>query len=106
MIVVRYADDTVLGFQYEEQARNYLEQLHLQLGQYGLSINVKKTRLIEFGRKTMEKKITGKIKEVSEALRKRMNRPIWETAQWLKSIVHPYPNRRFHVNTQGRSRMR
>jgi RNA-directed DNA polymerase len=92
MIVVRYADDTVLGFPYEEQARNYLEQLHLQLGQYGLSINVKKTRLIEFGRKTMEKKIRGKIKEVSEALRKRMNRPIWETAQWLKSIVQGHIN--------------
>jgi hypothetical protein len=83
MIVVRYADHTVLGFQYEEQARNYLEQLHLQLGQYGLSINVKKARLIEFGRKTMEKKITGKIKEVSEALSKFRDEVV---KRWLKVL--------------------
>ncbi|NQZ07089.1 MAG: group II intron reverse transcriptase/maturase [Algicola sp.] len=202
MIIVRYADDTVLGFQYEEQARHYYEQLQLQLGQYGLSVNVKKTRLIEFGRyaaqnrakrnlgkpetfsflgfthycsqtragrfqigrKTISKSINKKLKEIDVELRKRMHRPVWETAQWLKSvvrghinyfgvpgnfcamakfrdevikrwlkalrrrsqrhkmpwskftrlvaiwiplaqIVHPYPNRRFHVNTRSRSRM-
>ncbi len=50
VMVVRYADDSVVGFQYEETARRFLTALHERLGSFGLTLNVQKTRLIEFGR--------------------------------------------------------
>lgn len=50
MIIVRYADDAVLGFQYREEAELFLEQLRERLGQFGLELHPEKTRLIEFGR--------------------------------------------------------
>jgi len=50
MMVVRYADDSVVGFQYEETARCFLKALQERLGRFGLTLNVEKTRLIEFGR--------------------------------------------------------
>ena len=50
MIVVRYADDFVIGFEHEADARTCLEALHQRLGDFGLNLHPKKTRLIEFGR--------------------------------------------------------
>ena len=50
MIVVRYADDFVIGFECEADARGCLEALHQRLGEFGLNLHPKKTRLIEFGR--------------------------------------------------------
>jgi group II intron reverse transcriptase/maturase len=50
MIVVRYADDAVLGFQYREDAEKFLEQLRERVRKFGLELHPEKTRLIEFGR--------------------------------------------------------
>ncbi len=50
MIVVRYADDFVLGFQYRKEAERFLEQLGKRLAEYGLELHSEKTRLIQFGR--------------------------------------------------------
>ena len=50
MILVRYADDAVLGFQYREDAERFLEQLRERLRKFGLELHPDKTRLIEFGR--------------------------------------------------------
>jgi hypothetical protein len=52
VIVVRYADDSVVGFRTQWQAQQFLVQLQLQerLARFGLSLNASKTRLIEFGR--------------------------------------------------------
>ena len=49
-IIVRYADDAVLGFQYREEAERFLEQLRERLRKFGLELHPDKTRLIEFGR--------------------------------------------------------
>lgn len=49
-VVVRYADDFVIGFEHEADARACLEALGERLGQFGLQLHPKKTRLIEFGR--------------------------------------------------------
>ena len=49
-IVVRYADDTIVGFQYEGEARTFLSAVQDRLKQFGLTVNPQKTRLIEFGR--------------------------------------------------------
>jgi len=50
VIVVRYADDLVAGFEYEADARAFLADLHDRFGAFGLSLHPEKTRLIEFGR--------------------------------------------------------
>ena len=48
--IVRYADDAILGFQNEDEARQYLRQLQERLADFGLELNEDKTRLIRFGR--------------------------------------------------------
>jgi len=50
VIIVRYADDAVIGFQHEREAKKFLEDLGAQLGEHGLELNEEKTRLIRFGR--------------------------------------------------------
>jgi len=50
MIVVRYADDSVVGFKRQWQAQRFLMQLQERVAKFGLSLNSSKTRLIEFGR--------------------------------------------------------
>ena len=48
--VVRYADDIILGFQYQTDADRFLENLQERLGKFGLELHPDKTRRIEFGR--------------------------------------------------------
>jgi RNA-directed DNA polymerase len=50
MIIVRYADDLVVGFEHEADARRFLDEMRERLGKYSLSLHPEKTRLIEFGR--------------------------------------------------------
>jgi Reverse transcriptase (RNA-dependent DNA polymerase) len=50
VIVIRYADDVVLGFQYRTDAERFLMQLRKRLVKLGLALHPAKTRLIEFGR--------------------------------------------------------
>jgi RNA-directed DNA polymerase len=50
MIIVRYADDFVLGFQHRKEAERFPEQLRKRLADYGLELHSDKTRLIQFGR--------------------------------------------------------
>jgi group II intron reverse transcriptase/maturase len=49
MIVVRYADDTVLGFQYEDDARRFWAELGSRMSKFGLELHPIKTRLLRFG---------------------------------------------------------
>ena len=50
MVIVRYADDIVVGFQREDDARRFLEAMRERLGKFALTLHPDKTRLIEFGR--------------------------------------------------------
>ena len=50
MIIVRYADDCVLGFEYEAEAKRFLEDMRARLAEFSLSLHPDKTKLIEFGR--------------------------------------------------------
>ena len=69
-IVVRYADDFVIGFETEADARACLEALKDRLQKFGLQLHPEKTRLIEFGR-------------VSAARREREGRGRCETFDFL-----------------------
>lgn len=50
MIIVRYVDDAVFGFEHETEAHAFLEALHEQVEACGLTLHPTKTRLLEFGR--------------------------------------------------------
>lgn len=56
VIIIRYADDAVLGFQHEDDAKRFLTAVQERLGHFGLSLNTEKTRLIEFGRYAHERR--------------------------------------------------
>lgn len=56
MIVVRYADDAVLGFQYRDEAEKFLADLQERVRKFGLELHPDKTRLIEFGRYAAERR--------------------------------------------------
>jgi len=128
MIMVRYADDTVVGFQHESDARRFWDAMRQRLREFSLSLHPDKTRLIEFGRfaaqhckkrglskpetfkflgfvlicgkslrgdfqlkrKSRRDRMRAKLREIKEALRRRMHRPIPETGKWLAQIVAGY----------------
>jgi RNA-directed DNA polymerase len=50
MIILRYADDTIVGFEHETDARRFLGMMRARLEEFALSLHPEKTRLIEFGR--------------------------------------------------------
>jgi group II intron reverse transcriptase/maturase len=54
MIIVRYADDFIVGFEHESDARCFLDGMRERLKEFALSLNPEKTRLIEFGRFAVE----------------------------------------------------
>jgi RNA-directed DNA polymerase len=56
MVIVRYADDFIVGFQHHIDARLFLEQMRGRLGKFALSLHPEKTRLIEFGRFAAERR--------------------------------------------------
>jgi RNA-directed DNA polymerase len=56
MIVVRYADDIVLGFEHRADAERYLEEWRDRMRSFGLELHPDKTRLIEFGRHAAEQR--------------------------------------------------
>jgi len=130
MIIVRYADDIVVGFEHESDARRFRDAMRERLQEFSLSLHPEKTRLIEFGRfaadrrarrgvgkpepftflgfvfvcgksrsgkfllkrKTRRDRMRAKLKEIKEALRKRMHQPIPEQGAWLKQVVTGFYN--------------
>jgi group II intron reverse transcriptase/maturase len=130
MIIVRYADDFIIGFQHEDDARRFLDEMRKRLGEFALSLHPEKTRLIEFGRfaaerrkrrglgkpetfnflgfvficgktrsgkfqikrKTRRDRMRAKLREIKQALRRRMHQPIPEQGKWLGQVVRGYFN--------------
>jgi group II intron reverse transcriptase/maturase len=50
VVIVRYADDLVVGFQHRTDAQRFLRAFRERLAKFGLELHPDKTRLIEFGR--------------------------------------------------------
>src|SRR6202158_4017242 len=128
MIMARYADDIVVGFQHEDDARRFWDEMRERLRAFSLSLHPEKTRLIEFGRfaarnrelrglgkpetfkflgfvficsksrrgdfqlrrKSRGDRMGTKLREIKEALRKRMHVPIPEVGRWLAQVVAGY----------------
>jgi RNA-directed DNA polymerase len=140
MIIVRYADDFIIGFQHETDAQRFLDEMRKRLREFALSLHSEKTRLIEFGRfaaerckrrglgkpetfnflgftficgktrsgkfqikrKTRGDRMRAKLREIKQALRRCMHRPIPEQGKWLGQVVRGYFN--YHaVPTNGQA---
>jgi RNA-directed DNA polymerase len=56
MIIVRYADDIVVGFEHESDARRFWDAMRKRLEEFSLSLHPDKTRLIEFGRHAADRR--------------------------------------------------
>ncbi len=56
VVVIRYADDTIVGFQHEYEARAFLEALTERLRLFDLTLHPAKTRLIRFGRHAIKQR--------------------------------------------------
>jgi RNA-directed DNA polymerase len=157
IIILRYADDIVVGFQHEDDARRFLDAMRLRFEQFSLALHPEKTRLLEFGRyaaanrmqrglgkpetftflgfificgksrrgafqlqrKSRGDRMRAKLREIKEALRRRMHEPIPEQGRWLKQVVsgffayHAVPTNsralgafRHHVTTLWRRTLR
>ncbi|WP_349308032.1 reverse transcriptase domain-containing protein [Pseudofrankia sp. BMG5.36] len=125
VIIVRFGDDFVAGFQYERDAQRFLADLRERFARFGLELHPDKTRLIEFGRFaardrqarglgkpetfeflgfihictrmrdgrfwvrriTSSKRVRVKLREVKDQLRSRRHQPVPEQARWLASVV-------------------
>lgn len=57
MIVTRYADDIVIGFEHEADARRFLNMMRARFEAFGLTLHPEKTRLIEFGRYAAQNRV-------------------------------------------------
>lgn len=55
VVLVRYADDVVVGFQYRDDAETFQRALATRLAQFGLALNAAKTRRLEVGRFAVER---------------------------------------------------
>jgi RNA-directed DNA polymerase len=56
MIMVRFADDIVVGFEHESDARRFWDAMRKRLEEFSLSLHPDKTRLIEFGRHAADRR--------------------------------------------------
>lgn len=54
MIVTRFADDIVVGFEHEADARRFWDEMRQRLREFALTLHPDKTRLLEFGRHAAE----------------------------------------------------
>ena len=50
MVIVRFADDFIVGFEHKDDADRFLSELRGRFAEFGLELHPGKTRLIEFGR--------------------------------------------------------
>jgi RNA-directed DNA polymerase len=56
MMIVRYADDIVVGFEHETDARRFWDEMRKRFEEFALSLHPEKTRLIEFGRQAADRR--------------------------------------------------
>jgi len=98
--IVRYADDLVMAFENEDDARRMLGELDRRLKSYGLSLNREKTRLIRFGRQGGDTfdflgftHIAGRDRQgrylvKRKTARTRLNRSLKAVHQWCRTHRH------------------
>jgi RNA-directed DNA polymerase len=115
VIVTRFADDFIVGFQYREEAERFLAELRERFAKFGLELHPEKTRLLEFGPFAAEnrrragqgkpetfnflgfthicgKKRSGRFTVVRQTIRKRVQAKLSEVKAELRRRLHdPIP---------------
>ncbi len=115
VIVTRFADDFIVGFQYREEAERFLAELRERFAKFGLELHPEKTRLLEFGPYAAEnrrragegkpetfdflgfthicgKKRNGRFTVVRQTIRKRLQAKLSEVKAELRRRLHdPIP---------------
>ena len=66
MIIVRYADDYLVGFEREHDARRFLADLRQRLADFSLELEPNKTRLIQFGRLAARDRARRRIRQAGD----------------------------------------
>jgi len=118
---VRYADDFLMTFQYENEAQNVMEALKGRLGKFGLEVSEDKTRILPFGRykggredfdflgftffntqtrkgkyrlgvRTSKKKVKTKKQEAKAWLKTRLTKPVAETMKLIQLSLSGHCN--------------
>lgn len=99
---VRYADDFIVMFQYEEEARKFLKALNNRLKKFDLEVETNKTRILPFGRfkGTKEnfdflgftfyngKTTTGKYRPIIKTSKKKLKQKKQNAKKWLHQNMH------------------
>ncbi|MFA7060243.1 MAG: reverse transcriptase domain-containing protein [Pedobacter sp.] len=111
VIIVRYADDIVVGFQYRKDAEQFQQEMKERLGRFKLELHPEKSRLIEFGRFTADnrkergestpetfnflgfthmcgKTRKGKFTVLRQTMQKKMQRKLQELKEELRKRMH------------------
>lgn len=111
VIVVRFADDFIVGFQHRAEAERFLAELRERFAKFGLELHPEKTRLLEFGPCAAErrrragegkpetfdflgfthicgKKRNGRFTVVRQTIRKRLQAKLYEVKAELRRRLH------------------
>jgi RNA-directed DNA polymerase len=127
VIVVRYADDAIVGFQHRADAERFLAELRARFAKFGLELHPEKTRLLEFGPFAAEnrrragkgkpetfnflgfthicgKKRNGRFTVVRQTTRKRLQAKLGEVKAELRRRMHAPDPSRGRVARDGRRR--
>ena len=115
VVIVRFADDLVVGFQYRTDAERFLNELRERFAKFNLELHPEKTRLIEFGRfavanhrrrgegkpetfnflgftHSCDKTRKGKFIVLRQTERRRLRAKLKELKVWLRRHMHaPIP---------------
>ena len=83
VIIVRYADDFIVGFQYERDARRFLDEMRARLQGFALSLHPEKTR---------RDRMRAKLRMVKVEMWRRMHQSIPDQGKWLGHVVRGYYN--------------
>lgn len=128
LVIVRYADDFIVGFQHESDAKRFLDDLRERLRRFSLELHPDKTRRLRFGqfaaerrsergegkpetfnflgfthicaktvagkfllaRHTTTSRMRARLRAVKDALLRRRHLPIPEQGRWLSQVVRGY----------------
>ena len=81
VIVVRYADDFVVGFQHKRTPSGFWTELRERFAKFGLELHPEKTRLIEFGRFAAEQPAAARAREAGDLQLPRLHAHLREEAK-------------------------
>jgi group II intron reverse transcriptase/maturase len=122
VIITRYADDVVLGFQSQHEATRFGEALANRLRAFGLTLHPLKTRLIEFGRvagqpetfeflgfvhigsrrfrdppftmkrRTVTQRLRRQLQAIQASLKRRRHDPVPQPGAWRQRVLQGHDN--------------